>query len=142
MPGKKKISSVRSKREIDQLFLESFEATKKAIDLINQQLKSGKGLTDEQFRFLKKAPQLISSYRAREEIKEEEEEGITDEKLKTMIDTIWRLKDIGPREVVVEATGYYRCSNCGDIHKLGEECIFEQYLKIKKEEAKEESNNH
>lgn len=131
MGRKKKVDSVRSKREIDDLFLESFEATKKAIKEINQQLASGKGLSDEQFRFLKKAPQLINSYKAREEAKDSRTEVLPEGKLKTFVERIWRLKEIGPLDQVIEATSYYRCENCGEIHKLGEECIFVQYQKLK-----------
>ena len=47
----KKVGSVRSKREVEALFRESFEGTKKTIKAINQKLDEGKPLTDEEIRF-------------------------------------------------------------------------------------------
>jgi len=133
MGRRKKASSVRSQKELDDLFGESFIATKAAIDRINQRLKEGKGLTDEMFRFLKRAPELISTYKAREQAKEERQESLSEGKLKEFVERLWRLREIGPLSLVIEATNYYRCEECGELHKLGEECIFKQYQAISQE---------
>ena len=111
MPRKRKVTSRRGRKEIDDLFLKSFEATKKAITRINKRLESGEGLSDEQFRFLKKTPQLIAVYKAREEAKDERRDVLPEGKLKEYQEQLWALQDeyrkaVGNSKAVLDKEAY------------------------------------
>jgi ribosomal protein L32 len=128
MPGKKKIGSRRSEQEIDQLYLDSFDALKNALKAINDQLKSGRGLSDEQIRLLKRSPALIAVFKARE-TEQTEEKGLPEGKLKEFVERAWSLeKLLKPHNLTHEdlmSREYYRCPTCGELHFKGRSCPYE-----------------
>ena len=131
MAGKRKMTSRRSKREINDLFRESYDATKKAIKAINQKLDDGKGLSDEEFRFLKRSKDLIKSFRdIEEEADEVEGDHLPEGALKAFVEREWRLREIcRDKNLVIESTGYYRCEECGECHIKGRKCFYKEYKK-------------
>jgi hypothetical protein len=143
MPRRKTPGSVRQKQEVSNLFLDSYKGTKKAINTINKLLDEGKPLSDEQFRFLKKAPDLIMMYENLERGRQEEiEEVLPEGKLKNYVEGLVSLQSklrealdnkrfVLNKEAwdkVLEDVGYYRCGLCGETHLKNNECAFKEYI--------------
>jgi len=136
---RKKGSSVRGKREKEAVFSETREGTINLIKSLNAKLKEGKALRDEEIRFLKNAPSLLTILEEREKIKEAEIK-LPEGKLKDYVEKIWQMEKILKAtnygrgregvESLLEAAGYYICDFCGFSHVLGKECPF---LKMAKE---------
>jgi len=149
MGRKKEITSRKSQKEIDDLYLETYEAVKKAIEGINIKLGEKRGLSDEEFRFLKKSKDLIDSFIVREKEKGESEDVLPEGKLKEWIENLYRMQKIlkssgyptgkeGTNKLY-EDNGYYRCKLDGELHKVGEECPYSLLEKAIKEKDIEEA---
>jgi len=150
MGRKKEITSRKSQKEIDDLYLQTYEAVKRAIEGINIKLGEKRGLSDEEFRFLKKSKDLIDSFIVREKEKEGEEDTLPEGRLKQFIENVWRQEKVlrlasypkgkeGMNKLYEEA-GYYRCKVDGELHKVGEECPFLLLEKSVKEKDIEDHN--
>lgn len=118
--------SGRKSNEIRQKKKAIVEAVKKAIDSIIAKVDAGDSLRDEDLRFLKTA---MKEWPALEEAlaEDKEEIGLPDGKLKTFIENLLRLQEIGPLEKVVEKAGYYRCEKCGELHLKNRPCMYEEF---------------
>jgi len=130
MPGKPKVSSIRSQRKIDDVYRTSFEAVVSAIEAINQKLKDGHGLTDEEIRLIKKSHGILDAFKEREQEKElKTETGLPEGQLKEFVERAWVLREkynIRSKEDFdnVMKQSYYTCDFCGEWHYIGSECPF------------------
>lgn len=139
---RKKPDSTRSKREVDKMFEETRKGVLKTLQMINVGLNAGKPLTDEQIRFLKRAPEIINTLVQREKGKDESSQvGLPEGTLKEYVENLWRLQEVyrkatgkekatldrGTWEEVVKTAGYYRCKlGCGELHLVGRPCMFQE----------------
>jgi len=142
---KKKAGSTRSKREVDTLFSETWEGVLGVLTSLNAKLKNKKPLRDEEVRFVKNAAALITSLQQREKEITGEEPTLPEGKLKQYVEQLWKNQGLYQQAMgndslkldekalndILKALDYYRCEECNELHKADEECIFQQFLKLK-----------
>lgn len=118
--------SGRKENEIRQKKKQIVEAVKKAIDSIIAKVDAKESLRDEDLRFLKTA---MKEWPALEESLAESKEdvGLPEGRLKEFIERLLIFQEIGSLDKVVEATGYYRCPACGELHAKQRICMYEEY---------------
>lgn len=118
--------SGRKQNEIRQKKKQIVEAVKKAIDSIIAKADNKEPLRDEDLRFLKVA---MKEWPALEESLAEKEEdfALSEGKLKEFVERMWKFKDLGPIEKILEKTGYYRCLLCNELHDKGRECMYVEF---------------
>jgi len=140
IPAKKKGEvSQRRESEARKELKESIGLLIKTRKNLTAKVNKGETLRDQELRFLEHYPDILRNLRERQvEVKEEV---LPEGKLKEFIDRVWRLKDIGKLEDVIEATGYYRCNNCGELHVLDRECMYNEFNKNKGESKDNEVTN-
>jgi len=131
--------SERKKAEHRKLLKRLQNITEKAVKNLEAKVDSGKSIRDEEWRILKKGPDLFRDYELAIQESLEEEKGLPPGRLKEISDRLeWR-ENLGKEEDILEAMEYYRCSECLELHKKGEQCIFMEYSKLVK--SNEESEN-
>jgi len=118
--------SARKNNEIRQKKKSIVEAVKKAIDSIIAKVDNKESLRDEDLRFLKTA---MKEWPALEEslAESKEEIGLPEGRLKEFIERLLQLQDIGSLDEIMEATGYYRCLTCNELHAKNRICMFEEF---------------
>jgi hypothetical protein len=118
--------SERKGNEIRQKKKQIVEAVKKAIDSIIAKVDAKESLRDEDLRFLKTA---MKEWPALEEslAESKEEIGLPEGRLKEFIERLLQLQDIGSLDEIIEATGYYRCLTCNELHAKNRICMFEEF---------------
>ena len=129
-----KATSKKSKEQLERMLAEARKGIMKALESLTTKLNKGKVLRDEEFRFLKKAPDIVSYLEEREKAHDNErDEGLPEGRLREFVEMEWRLSEIcKDRDQVIEATGYYRCLECGETHKKAEPCMYKQFQNITK----------
>jgi len=133
--------SARKESELRKYTKETLAGLRKAWKSVIDKADRGETLRDEDLRFLRNIPELIEALESRVAESLKEDMGLPEGKLKEYVERLWEFKEIGSLEDVIEATGYYRCINgCGELHKKGEDCIYEQYKKLKEESTKQSLN--
>jgi len=124
--------SKRKEAEWRKELKEDIELLKQTKENIKNKVDKGETLRDQELRFLEHYPDLL--WKLREKQVQTKEETLEEGVLKTYIERLWKLKEIGNLEEVIEATGYYRCEQCGELHALNRKCIYEEYKeKVDKE---------
>lgn len=118
--------SARKDYEIRTKKKKVIKAIHKAIDAITKKLDAGESPRDEDLRFLR---HVFEDLRLLEEsiVEETQEKDLPEGSLKAFVERAWELSKIGSIEQVIEATGYYRCSKCNELHIKGRECIYQEY---------------
>ena len=118
--------SARKNNEIRQKKKSIVEAVKKAIDSIIAKVDNKESLRDEDLRFLKTA---MKEWPALEEslAESKEEIGLPEGRLKEFIERLLQLQDIGSLDEIIEATGYYRCLTCNELHIKNRIYMFEEF---------------
>jgi len=117
--------SKRKEAEWRKELKEDIELLKQTKENIKNKVDKGETLRDQELRFLEHYPDLL--WKLREKQVQTKEETLEEGVLKTYIERLWKLKEIGNLEEVIEATGYYRCEQCGELHALNRKCIYEEY---------------
>jgi len=127
----KKSGSIRAKKEKELIFSETRQGVISLIKSLNQKLNEGKALRDEEIRFLKNSPGLLSILEEREKTKKESIE-LPQGKLRDWVENLWQMAKILDAtgysrekdgiETFLEASGYYICDFCGYTHVLDEKC--------------------
>lgn len=133
----RKVDSVREKRNVEQLYLDAYDGVKHTLEFINRKLNDPDAkVTDEQLRFLKHSPKLISAlkFQLMEIEKGESGEPQIDwpMQMKIFIDRLEWTLSIGKEDDVIETSGYYKCDKCGWTHLQGKECFYIEYQKLSK----------
>jgi hypothetical protein len=134
--GYRKPGSARDQKETQRRSDRAIKGLDTTMDAIIKKLEGGKGLTDEEVRFVKRYNDIRVSIMAKEETKESK--GLPPGKLKEDIEKAWKLNQIieqsgytrdkeGYERVLLDF-GYYRCNTCGEIHTNGSVCPFEQLI--------------
>jgi len=128
---KQEEGSISKRREADwrKELKENIDLLKQAKASIKNKLDKGETLRDQDLRFLEHYPDILRELREKQV--QTKEETLEEGKLKTYIERLWKLKEIGKLEDVIEATGYYRCEQCGELHVLNRKCMYEEYKEFK-----------
>ena len=129
MPSKKSGTiSQRKQARIRKTKKQISEAFEKTLNNITAKLDQGKGLRDQELRFLDKAPERWAELE--EGIASETVEALPEGELKKFVERVWKFKDIGEWEEVARTCGYVRCTECGELHLKGRLCMFDEYKDI------------
>jgi hypothetical protein len=134
--GYRKPGSARDQKEVQQRSNRAIKGLDATMDAIIAKLESGKSLTDEEVRLVKRYNDIRTSITAKEDIKDTK--GLPPGKLKEDIEKAWKLNIImeaagypkskeGHDQVLIDF-GYYRCDLCGEAHTNGSVCPFEQLI--------------
>ena len=130
--SKRKEYEIRTKKK------RIIKAINKAIEALIDKGDKGETYRDEDLRFLRN---VFKDLKALEESIADDKKGeeLPEGNLKRFVEMEWKLKDISKdREKVVELTGYYRCTQCGDLHIKGRSCMYEEYQTLQGKQQLEE----
>ena len=143
MPRHKEIGSRADLKEKKLQAVKSKEGLVKFYNILISKLDNGECLKPEEIRFFKKYDELIASAEAREKNVSETMDTLPEGKLKEFIDMLLWQRSITKEspDVVMDVTGYYRCSQCGELHckDCSSKCIWLQYKDLMKSNV--ESDN-
>jgi len=137
MVPKKKEGEVSERKQADMRkeLKESIDLLKQAKTSIKNKLDKGETLRDQDLRFLEHYPDILRELREKQI--QTKEETLEEGKLKIFIERLWKFKEIGNLDEVIEASGYYRCEECGELHALNRKCIYEEYKEFRTDEETE-----
>jgi hypothetical protein len=130
MVGRKQPGSRRSKKAINDIFMELYETISMQIVGMKKKMEDGQVLNDEEVRFLKKGRELLKSFEDVDKDADNKKDMLPEGRLREWIEREWRLREIcRDRNLVIESTGYYRCEECGECHIKGRKCFYKEYKK-------------
>ena len=130
--SKRKEYEIRTKKK------RIIKAINKAIEALIDKGDKGETYRDEDLRFLRN---VFKDLKALEESIADDKKGeeLPEGNLKKFVEMEWKLKDISKdRDKVVELTGYYRCTKCGDLHIKTRPCMYEEYQTLQGKQQIEE----
>jgi len=118
--------SGRKQNEQRQREKRLLDAYKSQMDYLTEKMNQKIPLRDEELRFLKtvmkELPALEENLAEKENV-----EGLPEGRLKEFIERLLQLQDIGSLDEIIEATGYYRCLTCNELHAKNRICMFEEF---------------
>lgn len=121
----------------------SKEALTKYYDYLIEKIENKEGLKPEETRFFKNYNKLIAEAEILEKTSSNTNNILPEGRLKEFIDMLLWQQEITKEspEIVIDSTGYYRCSQCGELHckDCSSKCIWSQYKDLVKSNVESEN---